>query len=70
MDDDQRRAQLRFHSAGEKREAVEFATGRGFDSLNSYFLYLYRQDKQKDSPAKVNALSMPAEQQTEAGHSR
>lgn len=67
MDDDQRRAQLRFHSAGEKREAVEFATGRGFDSLNSYFLYLYRQDKQKHT-AVLAPDSLP--QQTEAGQRR
>jgi uncharacterized protein YvpB len=66
-DSTDRRAPLRFRSGEEKQAAVEFAvTIRGFDSLNAYFMYLYRQDKRQYREALPSAETQMAAYNAEA----
>lgn len=51
-----RRAELAFRNADEKQAAVTFATTRGFDSLNAYMLWLYRQDHKANSGERLASL--------------
>jgi hypothetical protein len=70
MSDEKRRYKLQFRTDAEKQAVINFATRTRpvrFDSLNSYIIFLIRQDQ-----AVYAGMNVPTEQviANEAGHRR
>jgi hypothetical protein len=61
MDADQR-SELRFRNADEKQAAIRWATKQGHQSLNAYFMWLYRQDVLKNTAKPTPAESQQSQQ--------
>jgi hypothetical protein len=52
-----RKVSVYFRNSDEKNAAVEWANGQGYQSLNAYFLFLWRQDKRNATPVLKPELS-------------
>lgn len=52
----EREFSIYFRNAKEKQDAKEWAELQGHDSLNGYFLYLFRQDKKVNGGERLAAL--------------
>jgi hypothetical protein len=64
--ENERRYHLNFRTSEEKQDAADFSKTRGFESLNAYMLYLYRQDKRVHSVVVTPGLES-SPQNAEAG---